>query len=47
MFRETSFFEQKVNGKSRGTAYIEFTDPTAVTQMKDWLDNKWVVCARR
>ncbi len=40
--RETTFFEHKVNGKSRGTAYIEFSDPSAVPQMKDWLDNKWV-----
>lgn len=43
-FRETTFFEHKVNGKSRGTAYIEFTDPQAVTQMKEWLDNKLVDC---
>ena len=40
---ETTFFEHKVNGKSRGTAYIEFLDPGVVPVMKEWFDAKWVL----
>ncbi|KXS12854.1 hypothetical protein M427DRAFT_34474 [Gonapodya prolifera JEL478] len=36
--KETTFFELKANGKSRGVAYLEFSDPESVIKMKEFLD---------
>ena len=38
--RELTFQDSKINGKSRGVAYMEFKDSTSAKKVKEYLETK-------